>query len=610
MNLTDLNPEFEALLDYLRGTRNFNFTGYKRPSLTRRVQKRMQLVEVKTYSDYTDYLEVHPDEFAQLFNTILINVTAFFRDPAAWDYLSREIIPQIIEQQPKELIRVWSVGCASGEEAYTLAMVMAEALGIESFRDRVKIFATDVDEEALSHARQASYTSNEIAAVPHDLRDKYFEQVGSHYLFHRELRRLVIFGRHDLTQDSPISRINLLVSRNTLMYFNTDAQTQILERFHFALNNPGFLFLGKAEMLFTRTHLFTPVNLRTHVFAKVLQDRRDVLLAAQTDSGESINPRVDLLREVAFNAEPVAQVVISDGFLTLINDQARELFNLTSGDLSRPFQDLELSYRPVELRSHIEQVRQDLCPIDLKDVKWSGLGTPKFLEVRIIPLLDLSNSLIGIKVAFIDVTRYKQLREQLQHTHQELETAYEELQSTNEELETTNEELQSTVEELETTNEELQSTNEELETVNEEMQSTNEELGAINAELRQRSSELDQVNTFTASILASLSSGVVVVNRELRVMIWSRRAEDLWGLRTEEVRGGNFLNLDIGLPVEQLRQPIRDCLAGEFDNHKIVVDALNRRGRTIQCQVACTPLQSELGIQGVIMLMEELERPS
>lgn len=606
MNLTNANPEFEALLDYLRRTRNFNFTGYKRPSLMRRVQKRMELVGIKTYNDYTDYLEVHPDEFAQLFNTILINVTAFFRDPAAWDYLSRELIPQIIEHQPK-VIRVWSVGCASGEEAYTLAMVMAEALGVESFRDRVKIFATDVDEEALSHARQASYTPNEVAAVPPDLRDKYFEQVGSHYLFHRELRRLVIFGRHDLTQDSPISRINLLVSRNTLMYFNTDAQTKILERFHFALNNPGFLFLGKAEMLFTRTHLFTPVNLRTHLFAKVPQDGRG-LLPAQSGSEEFMNPRVALLREVAFNVEPVAQVVISDGLLTLVNDQARELFNLTSGDLGRPLQDLELSYRPVELRSHIEQVRQDLCPIDLKDVTWSGLlGPPKSLEVQIIPLFDLSNSLIGIKVAFIDVTRYKQLREQLQHIHQELETAYEELQSTNEELETTNEELQSTVEELETTNEELQSTNEELETVNEEMHSTNEELHTINVELRQRSSELDQVNTFTASILASLSSGVVVVNRELRVTIWSRRAEDLWGLRTEEVRGGNFLNLDIGLPVDQLRQPIRDCLAGEFDNRKIVVDATNRWGRTIQCRVACTPLQGELGIQGVILLMEEIE---
>ena len=177
------------------------------------------------------------------------------------------------------------------------------------------------------------------------------------------------------------------------------------------------------------------------------------------------------------------------------------------------------------------------------------------------------------------------MQEELQQANQELEMAYEELQSTNEELETTNEELQSTVEELETTNEELQSTNEELETMNEELQSTNEELQTINDELRHRSDELNQVNGFLESILTSLRSAVVVVNRDLLIQIWNNKAEDLWGLRFDEVKSEHFLNLDIGLPVGELRQPIRDCLNAESQLFEIILDATNRRGRMMQCKV-------------------------
>ncbi|PMB23370.1 chemotaxis protein CheR, partial [Fischerella thermalis CCMEE 5319] len=229
---------------------------------------------------------------------------------------------------------------------------------------------------------------------------------------------------------------------------------------------------------------------------------------------------------------------------------------------------------------------------------------------HIIPLIDNNGGeLLGVKIVFTDVTRFKQLQNELVHANQELETAYEELQSTNEELETTNEELQSTVEELETTNEELQSTNEELETMNEELQSTNEELHALNDELRQRSDELVQVNTFLESILSGLHSGVAVLNQDLHIQIWNYRAEDLWGVRADEVKGRHFLNLDIGLSVEQLRQPIRTCLLGELPYPEVTLQATNRRGRVILCKVSCTPLRGSTtrDIQGVILLMEEID---
>jgi two-component system CheB/CheR fusion protein len=205
-----------------------------------------------------------------------------------------------------------------------------------------------------------------------------------------------------------------------------------------------------------------------------------------------------------------------------------------------------------------------------------------------------------------DVTELRSLQQQLQQSRQELETAYEELQSTNEELETTNEELQSTVEELETTNEELQSTNEELETMNEELQSTNEELQTMNDEIRTRSTDLNAANAFLESVFASLRAAVLVLDRDFRVRVWNERSTDLWGLRADEAEGRPFLSLDIGLPVSELQPAITDVAAGSHDYKAVVVDATNRRGRTIKCRVTVGPLRNhDRSPGGVILLMEE-----
>src|SRR4051812_7309536 len=171
------DPAFEKLLEFLRQSRGFDFTGYKRPSLMRRVERRVQLLHLEGFADYTDYLEVHPEEFAQLFNAILINVTSFFRDGPAWDYLRSDVVPAILQRHPAEPLRVWSAGCASGEESYSLAMLLADELGEDAFKERVKIYATDADEGALAHARQATYGPKEMETLDPALRDKYFEPV-------------------------------------------------------------------------------------------------------------------------------------------------------------------------------------------------------------------------------------------------------------------------------------------------------------------------------------------------------------------------------------------------------------------------------------------------
>ena len=601
----------EVLLDYLKRTRGFDFTGYKRSSLERRIEKRMHEVGIGSYQEYLDYLEVQSDEFAFLFNTILINVTGFFRDAAAWDYLATDVIPRLVDAVGADRpLRFWCAGCSSGEETYTMAMVLAEALGEQRYLERVKIYATDVDEEALAEARHATYAAKAVEAVPAPLLERYFERVEQRYAFRKELRRTVIFGRNDLVQDAPISRIDLLTCRNTLMYFNAETQASILGRFHFSLNDWGYLYLGKSEMLITHSDLFKPVDLKRRVFAKVarptLRDR--LLFAAHTDQVGAIDGAGGGVRESAFDAAPVAQVAVdADGTVVLANQLARTTFGLSQADVGRPLKDLELSYRPVDLRSNVEAAHAERRSVVVTNVSMTlSSGDVREFEVQLTPLYA-GDRMLGTTVSFTDVTVQHRVQSELEHSKRELESAYEELQSTVEELETTNEELQSTNEELETTNEELQSTNEELETTNEELQSTNEELETINDELRQRTLELNEANAFLETILTSMGVGVVVVDRSLAVRVWNAHSSELWGLRSDEAEGENLLGLDLGLPVEKLSGALRDVLDNGESRVELRVDATNRRGSPIDCRIVALPLSVDgQDVSGTILLMEEL----
>jgi two-component system CheB/CheR fusion protein len=605
---TAAEVNLEVLLDFVKRNRGFDFTGYKRSSLERRIGKRMEEVGAAGYPDYLDYLEVHQDEFVLLFNTILINVTGFFRDPPTWDYLREDVLPALVAAHgPDDPIRVWCTGCASGEEAYTVAMVLADLLGVGDFRERVKIYATDVDEEALQTARAASYSAKQVEPVPREALDRYFERSSGRYGFRPDLRRTVIFGRNDLVQDAPISRIDLLLCRNTLMYFNAETQARILRRFHFALEDAGALVLGKSEMLITHGGLFQPIDLKRRVFRTAgVGAPRERLHFPPSGGGDGTGDGEPSLRDSAFDASPVAQIVIDgQATLTAVNQAAREMLGLNAGDLGRPLQDLEVSYRPLELRSHLDQLRADGQPVALRGVSWRPpAGRSRVLDVQLTPLTD-GDERYGASVAYVDVTSTRALQDELDRSRHELEQAYEELQSTVEELETTNEELQSTNEELETTNEELQSTNEELETMNEELQSTNEELETINDELRIRGVELDAVNGLLETILATLGKAVVVLDAGLTVRVWNRHAEELWGVRAEEADGQSFLGLDIGLPVEALRACIRTAIVGQ-ERAEVTVEATNRRGRFGRCHVVALPATFAGDAAGSVVLLMEL----
>src|SRR5215469_739690 len=616
-DLPDVDSSLEELLIYIRDARGFDFTGYKRSSLARRIRKRMHEAGIVDFVDYRDRLESSAEEFGHLFNTILINVTSFFRDAETWTFLQREILPDLITkaEQSRE-IRVWSAGCASGEEAYSLAIVFAEALGIDEVAKRVKIYGTDVDDDALRDARMGIYPAKTLESIPAELRERYFEQSGTQFAFRPDLRRRVIFGRHDITRDAPISRLVLLVCRNTLMYFNVETQAQVIDRFHFALREGGCLFLGKAEMLLSDGERFEVVSMRQRYFRRrpgsavpryqSLPVKLDVV---GTPEMREVSKKRQL-RDLALETAPFAVIGIdAEGTVVLINSQMRAMFGMTSRDVGRPFHDLEISYRPVELRSLIERAYAEHRVVRVNAVERTVGGADiQHLDIHIQPLWGTDGLSAGAMVQFIDTSVLTRLQLEVKRNHEDLDTAHEELQSTNEELETTNEELQSSIEELETTNEELQSTNEELETTNEELQSGNEELETMNEEMRIRTGELDEARSFLEGVLSSVAAGVVVLDAELLVRSWNRGAEELWGLRSDEVRNQPFFSLVFGLPTTEVRDIVQECLDTGKRTGPVQLSAINRIGRTITCTVTCSPLKSNGAGEGAVLLMEEFYR--
>jgi len=320
---------------------------------------------------------------------------------------------------------------------------------------------------------------------------------------------------------------------------------------------------------------------------------------------------VDELGRAALDVAGIAQLVVSRaGVLASANSAARTLLGVSVEHLGRPFNELEVSFRPTSLRDAVDEVLRERREVAVgrTTLRVDG-GAERRLEVGVSPLLsgDLS---LGASIMFEDVTRLDTLREEIAGNRRDLELAYEELQSTIDELETTNEELQSANEELQTTNEELQSTNEELETINEELQSTNEELETINDELRERTTELNKVNDLFEAILTSLGVGVAVLDAHGAVQVWSRRAEDLWGVRQAEVAQQHFMALDIGLPVERLAPALRQILGGVTDREDLVLESVNRRGRSFACRTTVMPLagpDASSGPGGAVVMMAEAE---
>ena len=529
----------KELLQELAEQRGFDFRGYKKTTLERRFRRRMFQISIGNYADYGDYIRRHPDEVNELLNTILINVTEFFRDPPAWEILRHEILPSLLKSlKPGHSFRVWSAGCASGEEPFSVAILLAEYFGPRIQEYDVKIYATDIDDDALNTARRGEYPMDKLRRVRAEWREKYFYGRGL-LRVNREIRKLVIFGRSNLAQDAPISHVNLLICRNLLIYFDTDLQKQILNRLHYALEPNGVLFLGKSESQLTNSPQFRRLNARWRIFQRIPNAHIDERAQPVEETGEtldlSLRTRVELdgmRQQQRYMLETLRiGVMVLDGEDSVIlnNTAALALCGLPAVSLAgKRLHETDISIRIPELSAHVQSTR-----VNNESAKFqSRIKTAteeKLVELTIRPTLNERGERSGTLIYFDDQT----VQEKLQVTVEELESTSEELQSANEELETTNEELQSTNEELETTNEELQSTNEELETTNEELQSLNEELETTNQELEERTKELDQVNSVYAQTLEKIRLPVMLVDQDRHIEFWNARALRLFGFKNK-----------------------------------------------------------------------------
>jgi two-component system CheB/CheR fusion protein len=575
---------FRRLLDMLHTEHRFDFREYKTVSLLRRIRARMSHVRVEGFDTYIDYLRLHTQEATALFNSILVNVTGFFRDPEAWEVLRADALPALITAAiAAGRLRVWSAGCSTGEETYSAAIAIAEALGPRAADLDVKIYATDIDEDALVTARQAVFRIDQLKDVPGDIIERHFTSEGHVFRVRRELRRWCIFGRHNLTQDPPLPQISLLMCRNLLIYFKSPLQERLLTRFHYALREGGVLFLGRSESIMSRSRGFVPISQKWRVFRRSTElslvpdfttPRRDVLPLGELPTAPAAvadPPRITAGGVVRALPYPVMLIGLDDSVREW-NDAASALYEIPAENaIGRQFRDLDISYRAEGLRARIEDVKRAVVSVRLENVTFGRRsGETVHVDFWVTRVFDERSRSAAILVAALDNTAVARFRDEIVRLGEQHATATEELQSTNEELETTNEELQSTNEELETTNEELQSTNEELETTNEELQATNEELvttvdelQAANAELAARSAEVRRLLVAHSAVSNSVTDALVVLDHGFTVTGWNPAAERLLGVRASAAIGRDFFTLPLGAQVATARAALTRLGSGE-----------------------------------------------
>ena len=540
-------------LAQVRDQTGIDFAQYKRPTILRRLHRRMAAVRAETFKDYMRFAGRNPDEYAKLASTFLIKVTDFFRDPELYEKLRSEVIPRLVAEsmaRSREL-RIWSAGCATGEEAYSLAIVVAEALGGEDLsRYGVRIFATDLDNDAISFARRGIYPRSAIGDMPEEMVGRYFVPVGEDFEIRKQIRAMTVFGQHDLAQRAPFPRIDLCVSRNVLIYFTPELQRRALQLFAFSVRDDGYLVLGKAETVTPLADYFAVEDQRLKIYRRhgeralipptprmTSADDLASLVSArtrrrsepsQTGAGREQRPgAVDRADQILAKMPLGVVLVAPDYDIQLINGLARQLLGVHGTAVGQDFVHVARDIPSPVLRDGIDRARAGQDSETSVELEGPGSGGARALTLHFVQhRVEVEQDRVDGVVVFVTdgsasqrrtrehEVELEQLREAAGHmarqtaglenanrellkVNLELTSAHAEMRSANEELLVGSEEVQAATEEVETLNEELQATNEELETLNEELQATVEELNTTNDDLEARGVEL-------ADALASL----------------------------------------------------------------------------------------------------------
>jgi len=604
----------KTLLGKVRARTKVDFSQYKEPTLWRRIERRMAANHVSTLQDYLQVVDQTPVELEKLCKDILISVTAFFRDSDAFARLDKVIGEVLAGKQPGDDIRVWVAGCATGEEAYSLAILFAERLGAAFDQYRLQIFATDIDLDAMALARRGIFAASSLAHMDRNRIRAHFTPQGDRYEINKNLRDTVIFARQDLVQDPPFLRLDLVSCRNVLIYFQSELQSRLLAVFHYALNPGAFLFLGKSEGIFQQEALFGVVDKEARLYRRHGTAARLPLLRAEMHvpaaglnqhqrPGKPITAQgfETILLEAAGRHFIPTTILINGKFeIRHIHGDASRLLNVSPG---RPAFDL-ISLIRRELRTEVQvlmrqaQVKQAVATGRPRHIK--ALDPSRGVRLSIHPVSDTGpEALFMLCIEWLLPPPGKTTVEENsgideKELEDELAATREHLQTLVEELETSNEEMQALNEEIQASNEEMQASNEELEASNEELQSTNEELATVNEELQIKTAETQELNVELESIQNSVDYPLLVLDRNALLQRFNSAAARLFKLGATQL-GRHLRDLPLPPGMPDLLGDVQQVLDSQNTRDRQIVNA-NRRHYALHLAPLLRDTQKTAGV--------------
>ncbi|MDR4307592.1 PAS domain S-box protein [Chelatococcus sambhunathii] len=581
----EIKTALSQIATVLRNKTGHDFHGYKPGTFMRRVQRRMQVVQLAEIEDYLTYLRENGDEVQNLFNDLLIGVTQFFRDAKEFERLERDVIPRLFEGKGAgDQIRVWVLGCATGEEAYSIAILLREHFARVDEAPQIQIFATDIDVRALAAARVGRYARSITQDVSPERLARWFVKEGDTYCIVKELREMCIFSSHNILKDAPFSRLNLVSCRNLLIYLNADLQNQVIPLFHFALAPGGYLFLGNSENATRHPKQFEPIEPRSRIFRRLDGDaralpsfpiettvpiRRSDIAAVPGRAAESVVARQ--AERIVSRFSPAYVIVDAEGHIVHFSGRMERYLGPAAGAASLDLINLIHRDLRLDLREALQRAAERHEAVLIDGVKMQIDGADALVEINVEPIREGAEKIRNLVVVFRDGVGRPELlgqpgnggrsglHEQIERLESDLRLSRERLQATIEELESTNEELKSSNEEYQSLNEELQSANEELETSKEELQSINEELTTVNGELAHRVHELTHATSDLKNFLESTQIATVFLDNDLKVMNFTPAATELFHLVESDV-GRPLSHIKARIPVEQLFDDIKRVL--------------------------------------------------
>ena len=572
------------IADILRNKTGNDFHGYKQNTFLRRVQRRMQVVRISDLAAYVDFLRSDKDEVQHLFNDLLIGVTEFFRDKREFEVLETDVIPKLFEgKQGGQQVRVWVLGCATGEEAYSIAILLREHIAKLDPPSHIQIFATDIDGRALAAARVGRYrTSIEAEMTPERLA-RWFVREGDTYCVIKELREMCIFSQHNVIKDAPFSKLDLVSCRNLLIYLNSELQNRVIPLFHFALLPDRFLFLGNSENVTRHPKLFAPVDRRARIFRKLETGTRlppEFPIATAAGRAAVEVPRVQNFgRDVGLErrAQRIAEryapayVITDENFHILhFSGSTGRYIEPTAGTATLDLLSLVHRDLRLELRTALSRARETNEGSHAEQVALAVNGHKVLVDIMVEPIPDGPEGHRNFVVLFkdgpvraadgSDSNAAALVRsEHVERLESELGATRERLQATIEEVESTNEELKSSNEEYQSLNEELQSANEALETSREELQSLNEELTTVNGELAHRVRELTRATSDLKNFLESTQIATVFLDNDMRIMNFTLAITQVLHLVETDV-GRPIAHIKAKIAIEELYEDVRRVL--------------------------------------------------